>query len=398
MTSRPRRQRLGVFVGLAALLVVTAACGSDDDNAADTTAGAAAPATAAPTTAASASATTEAEASSAPETSAAGAGDTTIASSAAGGDAADLKALIAAAKEEGSVSWMTALPTAAAQRAADGFKAEYGITVEFIEITGNQLMQRYSTEAEAGSPSADIINVAGGGGQLAFLQDGIKKGWLQSLDEAALPIMTSGDFPADFDRGKSATISVLPWLIAYNSDSFSADEAPATFEEMGLPKYKDKLDIVDPAASDAYVQLWLVARKAYGQAAIKAIAANNPRFYDSSGPGFQALAAGEGGILGPAVASSAKAVQEAGAPVQLITPPITSGVEMQLMLTATDKAKSPNAAKLLANWLMTEEGNLILTGDDTVSIYDTAKLPAGYESPPAFTDAEKAEILAIFGR
>lgn len=390
MSQRTKSRRVGLLVGVAALVVATGACGSDDKGAGS------AVTTAAETTTAPASESTAAEP--AATTAATGGSDTATVSTEADAQAGGLDALIAAAKKEGSVSWMTALPQAAAARAAKGFEAQYGITVEFIEITGNELMQRYSTEAEAGTISADIINVAGGGGQLTFLQNGIANGWLQSLEDAALPVVASGEFPEEFFRGGSATISVLPWLIAYNTDAFSAEEAPATFEEMGLPKYKDKLDVVNPAASDAYVQLWLVARKAYGDAAIKAVVANKPRFYDSSGPAFQALAAGEGSILGPAVASSAKAVQKAGAPVKLITPPITTGVEMQVMLTASNRAKSPNAAKLLANWLLTEEGNKIMTGDDTVSIYDTTKLPEGYVSPPTFTAAEKAEILALFGR
>jgi hypothetical protein len=37
-------------------------------------------------------------------------------------------------------------------------------------------------------------------------------------------------------------------------------------------------------------------------------------------------------------------------------------------------------------------------GDDAVSVYDTEALPKGYESPPTFTDAEKAEIMQLLGK
>jgi iron(III) transport system substrate-binding protein len=353
---RSRWRRLSVVVALFALVGVLTSCGGDDsDDKADT-----------------ASTTT-----------------------AAAGGGGDLASLTSAAKEEGTVVWLTALPQEAAARAAAGFKSEYGIDVQFLEVSSNDLLQRYQSEASAGKISADLISVAGGS---KFLPDAIAKGWVEGLDKAELPVLESGDFPDRFDFDETVTMSLLPWLIAYNSDKLDEADAPKTFEEMGDPSLKGEVNLADPASSDAYIELWKVVQTEYGDDALQAIAANGPRFYASSGPAYQALAAGEGSILGPAVASSAKKVQDAGAPVKLLTPPVTTGVEMQLMLTAPDKADHPNAAKLFANWLLTEDGNMATAGDDAVSVYDTEALPKGYESPPTFTDAEKAEIMQLLGK
>jgi iron(III) transport system substrate-binding protein len=302
--------------------------------------------------------------------------------------------LIEAAQEEGTVVFLTSLPQIVAERAAEAFEEEYDIGVEFLEISSNDLMQRYQTEASAGNISADLITVAGGD---AFLTDAVEQEWIAPIQDLELPVLESGDFPDEFIAGDAATINILPWLIAYNADDLEEGDVAQTFEELGDPKFKGELNITDPSISDAHVQVWKVIRDTYGDEALEAVADNEPRYYDSSGPVFQALAAGEGSVTGPQVASAAKAVQDASAPIELVRPPVTTGVEQRLMITDPDVAAHPNAAKLFANWLMSEPGNVLTAGEDVVSIYDESGLPEGYESPPPFTEEEKQEIIDLLG-
>ena len=53
---------------------------------------------------------------------------------------------------------------------------------------------------------------------LAFAEDGIKKGWVESIPGSPLPVVRSGEYPAKYYRGPTAVIQITPWLIAYNTD------------------------------------------------------------------------------------------------------------------------------------------------------------------------------------
>ena len=56
------------------------------------------------------------------------------------------------------------------------------------------------------------------------------------------------------------------------------------------------------------------------------------------------------------------------------------------------------AAKLLANYMMSEEGNQVFNADPgAFTVYDTSKLPKEYEPPKAGTSARRAEIAKLLG-
>src|SRR5690554_4858101 len=108
---------------VAALLLVfgVAACGDDDNGSADDTT------------------TTTA----APDNGTADPGDNGDDQGADDG----LDALIAAAQEEGSLTWYSVPAEAIAQEVSDAFEAEFGISVEFQRLASSDLSTRYSAEA-----------------------------------------------------------------------------------------------------------------------------------------------------------------------------------------------------------------------------------------------------------
>ena len=84
----------------------------------------------------------------------------------------------------------------------------------------------------------------------------------------------------------------------------------------------------------------------------------------------------------PGVPALYAGIAAKGAPIVQIPMQFTTGVEMQILLTARGKAKHPNAARLLANFTMTPEGNKIFNQDKgSFGVYDTEGLPRQYVSP-----------------
>lgn len=308
-----------------------------------------------------------------------------------GGGSGSLDDLVAAAEDEGTLTWYTAIPAAVAQSAADGFREEYGIDVEFLELSSSQLFQRYASESEAGSATADVVT---SGAAATFIEEAVTNEWVTPLSEGDVPNYES--YPEEFKSENAATVTIYPWVMAYNSDSLGDEDPPESFEDFADPRYEGALNIPDVAASDAYVQLWLVAEEEFGTETLEAIADNDPAYFESGGPAIQALAAGDGMVMGPTTGGTAQGVRDEGAPIELVVPEVTTGVELETFLTAD--AESPNAARLFVNYLL-GDGNALLSPDpeSTISPLDPGTLPGGYVSPAPDVSADKDRISAIFG-
>src|SRR5262249_14381409 len=142
----------------------------------------------------------------------------------------------------------------------------------------------------------------------------------------------------------------------------------------------------------------VLVRERYGDSFFERLRAQSPRRFDAGVPAAQALAAGEGAIQAPVTAPQVKGLQDRGAPLEIVTPPYTTGVEMHLILTNRGKARHPNAGRLLANYLLSPEGSAVLNDDPgSVSVYDTRGLPSEYRSPDPNAVARTEEIRRLLG-
>jgi iron(III) transport system substrate-binding protein len=308
-------------------------------------------------------------------------------------DQGDIAELVAAAQEEGRVTWLTALPQGFATETAAAFKEQFGIEVEYISLNSGPLIQRFQTEAEAGALSIDVTNASN---LTTFADEAFSNGWAVPLADAELPVLEANEYPEMwFEDGKAAVISVAPYLILLAKDRLTGDMEPRSLEDLADPKYQGQLLMVDPSSSDSLYQFYNVMLDAYGEAWFAGIRANEVKFFPTVSNAAQAMTAGEGSVTWGLRAVAAPLV-EAGAPVGINVPPVTTGSLQQLMLTAPDQAPHPNAAKLFANWWLSESGNRAANGELGVSPYDSEAL-AGFQVPEAITPEIKAEINGLLG-
>ena len=309
---------------------------------------------------------------------------------------AELDALIKAAKAEGEVSFYSSATENVAKRIGDAFSAKYGVRFQFVRLPGAQVPLRYSAEAETGSFSADLIYIAGS--SVTFGEEAIKKGWMESIPNAGLPVVKSGEFPARFITGPTAIVQIAPWYMAYNSQKLAAADAPKDWMDLLNPKYKGQILIPDPRSSDSYLDHWALLIDTYGEKFFAPFRAQNLRVYSSGVPAVQALGAGEGMIEVPGVPALYAGIAAKGAPLKMIETDLATGVEMSVLLTARGKARHPNAARLLANFSMTPEGNAIFNSSPgDVGIYDTAKLPRQYTPTKPAIVKRQAEVMKALG-
>ncbi len=310
---------------------------------------------------------------------------------------ADLDALVKAARAEGELTFYSTATENVAKRSGDAFTAKYGIKTQFIRLGGTQMRQRYSAEAEAGNVVADLVLNAGGN-TVGYAEDGIRRGFAESISEAGLPVVRSGEFPAKFVTGPTAIIQIAPWLIIYNSDKLKGADVPKDWADLLHPRFKGQILIPNPGSADSYIDVWSLILDKYGEKFFAQLVAQSPRQFASGVPAAQGLGAGEGLVALPGVLAVATGLRAKGAPLDTSTPEYTTGVEMQIMLSARAKAKHPAASRLFANYLMTPEGNKVFNDDPGgMTVYDISKLPRQYESPKSNALARRDQIIKLLG-
>lgn len=281
--------------------------------------------------------------------------------------------LIAAAEEEGQLTFYSVPDESIARGISEEFMDRYDIQVDFVRLVSADLAQRYSAEAAAGAPAADLILIS----DSPFLTEAFDEGWLVPIDEAGLPDYS--EFPEDFitQGGKSAVVSVNPTVLGYNTDL--VDEEPEDWTVLADPAWEGNLAISDPTTSVANLFFWDLLRETYGDDFLRDVAANNPTFTPGAVPSAQAVGAGEVAFGVPAVSAIYDNIAGEGAPVAYASPEVTTGSEIAVGISAD--GENPNAARLFAHFVITQEGNELLTLPyNTASPYG-GNLPDGYQRP-----------------
>ena len=307
----------------------------------------------------------------------------------------ELDALVKAAKAEGEMTFYIGLTESVATRIASAFNAKYGIRAQFLRLDGVAAISRYSAEAEAGNFAADVFSVAGGAD--AFADDALKKGWIDQLGQAGIPVISNGELPAVFNRGRSAIMQVTPYLLAYNTDKVKSADLPKDWRDLLQPKWKGQIVVNNPGVSAAFLDFWGLLQDKYGDAFLSQLR-ENIRPVGTPLQGLQGMAAGEGSFMLPMIMSFVQGMKDKGAPLNGAMMDMTTGVVTHVMLTNRSKSRHPNAGRLFINYVLSPDGNQVVNADPGgFSIYDNSRLPKQYESPKPGMVARKDAIVKLLG-
>lgn len=306
-----------------------------------------------------------------------------------GGGDSDLEALAAAAQEEGSLTLYGVLDESVLQSLSEEFSQEFGVTLNFIRLVSSDLQQRFSAEADAGAPAADAIILS----HSPFFAEALDSGWLTPLDEAGLPNFP-GDFPAEYivNDGAAAVASVVATSIVYNTDL--VETPPTDWTDYADPAYSGGLlQIARPDSSPISLAFWQLMRDEYGDEFLQDVAANDPVWHNSAVPATQAVAAGEGALGHPGVDAIVANLQGEGAPIEQAMPALTSGPLTAVGLSAD--AQNPNAAKLFAAWILSEEGSQFLAEASGAGSPYGFNLPEDFRPPQVPSEEQAQELMQL---
>lgn len=345
-----RRRRWFTSVPLLCLALVGAACGDDGEDTAATSEPTSQATTAASTAASAATGSTAAAVSGASTTAASGTG----ASSTSG---AALDELVAAATEEGSVTVYSSQGLDQLNALAAAFEEKYDIDVEVVRGTDGDTIPRVETELATNTSGGDLVVMAA----QAFMEAQAAAGnW---VDPTASPQLAGlGDYDAQqyVHDGNLFEVGAAVLTFAWNTE-----ELPG-----GLADYPDLLNpelgggriaVPDPAIGPALVDFYLWLEESFGKDFVTSLAAQEPRIYPSALPIGEALTSGE--VFASAYAAPVQLVPAAanGAPVAFgISPKGAWGARYWGAIPKS--SDHPNAAALLADFMVTPEGQALVQG------------------------------------
>ena len=281
---------------------------------------------------------------------------------------AETQSLIDEARAAGTVTLYSMIDEAALRTVAEAFTEKYGVDVAPLRLVTGDLTQRYSAEAASGTAAADVILMT----HSPFFQEALDNGWITGLGDLDLPAEAQV-IPDDFieNDGAIPVVSLVPTEAVSNSDNVT--EPLQAWTDFASAEFNGRLMLAEPDSSPANAAFWSLMRDEFGDEFLEGVAANDPRWGAGAVPITQAVAAGEADLGHPGVAAIVTNLQSQGAPVELVSLSPTTGPEAAVGVSAS----SPNQAggKLMALYLMSEEGNRLLNDETTaISPYDSAGL------------------------
>lgn len=254
---------------------------------------------------------------------------------------------VAAAKKEGKVVWYTSTPVENATRIAKLFEAETGVKVEVFRSGGSAVLNRFMQEQAAGRTMVDLLTASDPAGFAALAKKNtfvpFKPKNFDKIPEAAK------------DKGGLYVAQRLNLISIYaRSDRLAPADLPKSWGDLLDQKYKGKLVMADPSFTSLQLTVVAMLAKLRGWEFYEQLRQNDIMIVSGNQQVSDTVKRGERLIAAGASDSYATDARKEGRPIVTIFP--TDGAFVIPSPTAVIRGSpNPNAAKLLAEFMLTEE-------------------------------------------
>ncbi|MFC4600766.1 extracellular solute-binding protein [Cohnella hongkongensis] len=245
------------------------------------------------------------------------------------------------------------------------FEAATGYKVNLVKGNGAEIMSRI--QAEKGNPHWDVVWLDAMPSIYGMGQEGhLLTGW--TPDNAANLKDTYRAYVPD-NQSFYPTGAHAAGIIVYNTDAYTADQAPNSWDDFAKQEFKDSVGMADPAiAAPAFpfvARFFSEKQMDGGQAFFDSLFANGLKVYPKNPNVAAALSSGE--IKAAALQeSNAYELVNSGEPIGIQWP--EDGAPASVRVAAIQKnTKNPNAAKAFVNFLLdpATQQQLIDQGDES---------------------------------
>lgn len=305
--------------------------------------------------------------------------------------------VVKAAEKEGRLVWYTNQRAAGIEPLLKKFRVAYPkIQTEAVRIGSNPLMERFTTEFNAGRHQADVVTTFFDERLLA----GLKQGWMAQWS----PPEWGKNYRPEYNLDNMLfTLSHAREAIVWNKNLVKDADAPKEWAELFDSKWKGKVGVNPAWRAIPICQLiaFWEDKLGLGDTATK-LKQNDAFFFEGSGGAIQALIRGDVHVV-QLTDDVLNPLLEDGAPIGVHYP--VSGTTTSATVNFVAKnAPHPNAAKVFLNWLMSESGQLEMQTELAMAVTrdgmrPLSKLPATKDlpkvvpGPSVLTSERRARIV-----
>jgi len=280
-----------------------------------------------------------------------------------------LKPIIEEAKKEGKLVIYSTFDRPSAEPLLKAFQSKYPfITVEYVELGTVSLYNRYLQEKAAGAPTADILWSTGVDLQYTLILQGSAQPYRLTIYDK---------IPAE---AKYKDLAYVPYygLIApiYNTQKIPKDLAPKSYDDVLrlLTERKDLFskgsvvvfDIERSTFGLVFTYYLYKANSSLTEKLFRAAGAIGVTLQAATGPQIELVGKGEA-LIATGLISNYAYTQSKTNPNIGVFVPRDIAVLQPAVVFITKEARHPNAAKLLLEFIMSEEGQLILASSNMVT-------------------------------
>jgi iron(III) transport system substrate-binding protein len=304
--------------------------------------------------------------------------------------------IVAAANQEGNVMLYSSQKPANLDALVTAFQAKYpSIKMQYVRGTDADINPRVEQENKTKRGTADVHMVTDASWIATAAESGTYSAELKGPDFDAPAFDRQNTVINDRFFLSSAAVFGLGWNTAAVPDGLTSPE------DILDPKYRGKIGIVNPTGIASYVDMYKYYSATYGEDYWQKLADLQPRIYPSALGIAQALTSGEV-VVSPSVQPLVTEVA-AGAPVNWVLPAKPWGTPWYT--EALSVAPHPNAAQVLADFMVTPEGQAALNGGYAAVLPDVPgavaqaqdiKLPNTEDLTPEKVDEYSQQWANIF--
>ena len=258
------------------------------------------------------------------------------------------------AKQEGNLIVYSVWDVEHLKVITEAFMKRYpGIKATYWQGRNPEIVTRALTEFQGGQASFDVV-----------------------LSDNAPPVIRAAGAIMDYNTVQRdvlylhdpnmATVSLQIQALAYNTKKIKPADLPKSWEEVANPKYKGMVALDDPMRAGPLSSMLAGLKTQWKDDDrfnnfVKGLKALNVPVHKSTSAMFRLVISGEYAICMPALLHDVMEEMDKGTPVDYVktVPPVVFPRQAGIYV----KAPNPNAAKLFAEWLISDEGQKTIDSD-----------------------------------
>ena len=264
-------------------------------------------------------------------------------------------AWIERARREGSVNLYTSMQVVDSRPLADAFEKKYGIKVSLWRASGEKVAQRVITESRGGRAEVDVVETDGSQMEILYREKQLAPLKVPSMDDVPAEILPS--------HGHYAPTRLTLYVMAYNTKLVSPAEVPRSYADLLKPRWAGKLALETEDVA-WFASVVKAMGEAQGLAYYRKLAAMKPSMRAGHTLIAELVAAGEIEIGIDTHVQGIARLKEKGAPIDWR--PLQPAFGQPSSVGVARAAPHPEAARLLADFILSREGQEIIKSRNRV--------------------------------